>query len=40
MADVYTSKGKPDPDILKSHFIHEGRLEEEVAIRIIQDGER
>jgi serine/threonine-protein phosphatase 2B catalytic subunit len=38
MADVYTSKGKPDPDVLKSHFIHEGRLEEEVAIRIIKDG--
>ena len=38
MTDVYTSKGKPDPDVLKSHFIHEGRVEEEVAIRIIQQG--
>ena len=40
MSDVYTSKGKPDPDVLKSHFIHEGRIEEEVAIRIIKEGEQ
>ena len=40
MADVYTSKGKPDPEVLKAHFIREGRLEEEVAIRIIQEGEQ
>ena len=39
MADVYTSKGIPDPEVLKAHFIHEGRVEEEVAIRIIQQGE-
>lgn len=40
VADVYTSKGKPDPEVLKDHFIHEGRLEDEVAIRIIQQCER
>lgn len=36
MADVYTSKGKPDPEVLKAHFIHEGRVEDDVALRIIQ----
>lgn len=40
VADVYTSKGKPDPEVLKTHFIHEGRVEDEVAIRIIQQCER
>lgn len=39
MADVYTSKGKPDPEVLKAHFIHEGRVEDEVAIRIVQQCE-
>ena len=39
MSDVYTNKGKPDPDVLKSHFIHEGRVEEDVAIRIVHQGE-
>lgn len=30
--------GKPNPDILKQHFILEGRIEESAALRIIQDG--
>ncbi|XP_069773602.1 serine/threonine-protein phosphatase 2B catalytic subunit gamma isoform-like [Narcine bancroftii] len=35
--DVYF-EGKPRFELLKAHFIKEGRLEEEAAIRIIEDG--
>lgn len=39
MADVYDAKtNKPRPDVLKQHFIGEGRLKPEVALRIIADG--
>lgn len=30
--------GKPNPDVLKQHFIVEGRIEESAALKIIQDG--
>lgn len=38
MADVFGSNKKPDANVLKEHFSLEGRLEEEVALRIINEG--
>ena len=39
MADVYDSKtNKPRPDVLKQHFVGEGRLKHEVAMRIVADA--
>jgi len=39
MADVYDAKtNKPRPDVLKQHFVGEGGLKLDVAMRIIADG--
>lgn len=35
VSDIINVKGKPRPDVLKAHFVAEGRLEEEAALHII-----
>ena len=39
MTDVYDTKtNKPRPDVLKNHFVGEGRLKPDVAMRIVAEG--
>ena len=39
MAEVFDSRtNKPKPEVLKQHFILEGRLDEQTALKIIKGG--
>lgn len=37
MEEVYKDS-KPNHEVLKQHFLKEGRIEEDVALRIIREG--
>lgn len=37
ISDVFDAKDKPRADVLKQHFILEGRVEEDVALKVIRD---
>ncbi|KAL7057728.1 hypothetical protein AAHC03_016919 [Spirometra sp. Aus1] len=38
ISDIFESQGKPNIEILKQHFILEGRLTDDAALKIINDG--
>lgn len=38
MSEVFDSGGKPRIDVLKQQFVHEGRVTDEAALKIIRTG--
>ena len=36
--EILDANGKPRADVIKAHFILEGRLEDEAALHIINEG--
>jgi len=38
ISETYDRKGRPKPDVLKQHFLGEGRLQEDLALQIVADA--
>ena len=39
LEEIYDQQtGKPSPEVLKQHFVQEGRISEDAALKIIKEG--